>query len=451
MGRLVVALVVLGSAAPIIAYWAMFGRVATVTPAEAKHHLRRPDSGASLVDVRPEEEFAAGHIDGALSWPLPEILAVRGADELPAWCRGRSLLLLCRVGLDSRLAARHLQHRDVPRVCRVRGGIQEWIRSAAIEQPPRPPPTDGRIREWLEQAPAPEGAAFDRWRVGLDQVVELPFRRSPIAEQVAAVVAYFVLKPIYMLLALVWAARLWNRRSGDLVALRWGMLFFFLGEAACAVNYFGYRETSYLWDYLHGQGMLLSFAFVTYAVLDGFDRRVLGLSALERRCAALPLCGACVKFGQQSCGLRRMFHLIIPALMVVALMLPTADWQDTSYNTLIFGSVYNYAHLRVQQQYENVVCAVAALVLLGASLLALVQQPGHTFGLAKATFAGGVGALGFGMFRLLLGAAFDQNRVWFLFWEETTELVFIVGVGVVLGIFRRSLVDRVESAVGREA
>jgi rhodanese-related sulfurtransferase len=45
-----------------------------------------------LVDVRPEEEFASGHIDGARSIPIDEL--ERRIDELPAeieviaYCRG---------------------------------------------------------------------------------------------------------------------------------------------------------------------------------------------------------------------------------------------------------------------------------------------------------------------------------------------------------------------------
>ena len=54
------------------------------------------------------------------------------------------------------------------------------------------------------------------------------------------------------------------------------------------------------------------------------------------------------------------FFVLTPALLVLALMLPTADWQDNSYNTLVFGSVYNYAHLRVHQQFENWYCAAAS-------------------------------------------------------------------------------------------
>jgi hypothetical protein len=67
--------------------------------------------------------------------------------------------------------------------------------------------------------------------------------------------------------------------------------------------------------------MLLCFGFVTYAALEGFDRRILHLSDPQRRCAALGLCGACIKYAPVPCGLAQTFHLILPALLVVAWML----------------------------------------------------------------------------------------------------------------------------------
>jgi phage-related protein len=58
---------------------------------------------------------------------------------------------------------------------------------------------------------------------------------------------------------------------------------------------------------------------------------------------------------------------------------------------------------------------------------------------AKIALAGGVGALGFGMFRMILGGAYDQHRVWYLVWEEGMEFLFILGILGVLMIFRRGL------------
>ena len=53
--------------------------------------------------------------------------------------------------------------------------------------------------------------------------------------------AFFVVKPVYTLLALLIVVLLWKQSASDLAALRWGMLFFFLGENACAANYLLFR------------------------------------------------------------------------------------------------------------------------------------------------------------------------------------------------------------------
>ncbi len=60
---------------------------------DAKEIFRRVKSGeAVLIDVRPEEEFRAGHLPGAISMPLPQ-LKKRLKDlpkrrEIIAYCRG---------------------------------------------------------------------------------------------------------------------------------------------------------------------------------------------------------------------------------------------------------------------------------------------------------------------------------------------------------------------------
>jgi hypothetical protein len=223
--------------------------------------------------------------------------------------------------------------------------------------------------------------------------------------------------------------------------LRWGMIFFFLGENACAVNYFVFRESSYLAEYLHSFGMALSFGFTAYALLEGIDRRLIFFSDVRQRCAALALCGNCAKHAEVPCGLKRMFYVLIPALMVLAGMLPTADWRNTAYNTAVFGRLYNYAHLWIYQVFENWCCAAAACAMLGGSLLILLVKKKNAVAWAKIAFAAGVGPLGFGMLRMILGAAYDQNRVWFLCWEEATEWLFIAGICCVLWIFRESLLS----------
>jgi rhodanese-related sulfurtransferase len=66
-----------------------------VTRDELLHRVRSGD--ATLIDVRPAEEYAAGHIPGAVSIPLEELaerLAELPADqEIVAYCRGAYCVL----------------------------------------------------------------------------------------------------------------------------------------------------------------------------------------------------------------------------------------------------------------------------------------------------------------------------------------------------------------------
>jgi len=434
---LTVAIVVLLGVIPPALYWLALGRLPTVTAPEAKRMLEEQTEPTALVDVRSKAAYEAGHLRGAESWPWGEIRKIERADQAPPALRDRRLLLICDVGWASGVAVAHLNHTGAASAANVRGGVQEWIRSVE----------------------SVAGGPRDQWQVG-GEVTTLPFRHAPPHEQMAAVLAFFIFKPIYTILAALVAALLWNKRALDLVALRWAMIFFFLGENACAANYLVFGETSYLLEYLHSLGMLLCFGAASLAVLEGFDARVLGLSDPQRRCAALPLCTECVKYTDTPCRLRRMFYVVIPACAVLAMMLPMADWQDTSYNTLIAGRVYNYAHLRIYQVLENWYCPAAAVTLFAASLSMLALKRTGAIAAAKIAFAAGLGPLGFGALRMLLGCAYDQNRVWYLFWEETTELLFIFACCLTLWIFRHRLapeltavdrlLDEIKPPVGQE-
>jgi rhodanese-related sulfurtransferase len=94
--------------------------VEAVTRDELVARLRKGD--LVLVDVRPEEEFDAGHIDGAVSIPIDE-LAERLAElpedaELVAYCRGP----FCAYAHE---AVRRLRAAGRP-ARRLEGGWPEW-------------------------------------------------------------------------------------------------------------------------------------------------------------------------------------------------------------------------------------------------------------------------------------------------------------------------------------
>lgn len=99
-----------------------------LSPTELEGRLRRGD--VVVLDVRPELEYRAGHIPGAISAPLPELDTVvkilpRRA-EVVAYCRGP----YCVYADD---AVRVLRERGV-KARRLVGGFPEWRRAGrAVE------------------------------------------------------------------------------------------------------------------------------------------------------------------------------------------------------------------------------------------------------------------------------------------------------------------------------
>ena len=150
--------------------------------------------------------------------------------------------------------------------------------------------------------------------------------------------------------------------AADLVALRWALIFFFIGENFCAANYIFYTDRSYLFEYLHSLGMVLCSAFATYAIIEGMDLRFMKFSDPQARCAALGLCHRCIKHADAPCGLQRTFMLIILALMAVSFMPFCAPLAAVSYNTKIFGTFYNYSDPIIYQMYQTRFCPGVASV-----------------------------------------------------------------------------------------
>lgn len=92
-------------------------------PVPMEEVARRLRAGeAVLVDVRPAEEFAAGHIAGALSVPLPELQhrlrELPRHKEIVAYCRGP----YCVMAAD----AVNLLRRRGFRAVRLDAGVLEW-------------------------------------------------------------------------------------------------------------------------------------------------------------------------------------------------------------------------------------------------------------------------------------------------------------------------------------
>ena len=104
--------------------------VEAISRNELRKRLRGSD--VVLVDVRPPEEFGAGHIEGALSIPLDELaerLAELPADsEIVAYCRGEFCAYAHEAVRTLRAAGRRARRLD--------GGWPEWRLAERAEAKP---------------------------------------------------------------------------------------------------------------------------------------------------------------------------------------------------------------------------------------------------------------------------------------------------------------------------
>ncbi len=110
----------------------LFGGVPTYTaigPGEAAA-LMETEENALILDVRTPEEFASGHIPGALCLPNEEIQSL---DTGELFERDRLLLVYCRSGRRSKEAAKKLAADGYTRVYEF-GGILDWPGEIVTEE-----------------------------------------------------------------------------------------------------------------------------------------------------------------------------------------------------------------------------------------------------------------------------------------------------------------------------
>ena len=90
----------------------------------------RMDAGEDLilVDVRSEDEYRNGHIDGAVSIPLNEI-GYRYLELDPA----KPIVVYCQVGARSQVACSILGRLGFPDVLNMVGGLTRWNYGLVIE------------------------------------------------------------------------------------------------------------------------------------------------------------------------------------------------------------------------------------------------------------------------------------------------------------------------------
>lgn len=95
-------------------------------PVRAKELLKRAKSGlVTVIDVRPPEEFAAGHVAGAINVPIKELESfakkLDSEKEIVAYCRGA----YCLMSFD---AVERLRKKGF-KAWRLEDGFPEWKRA----------------------------------------------------------------------------------------------------------------------------------------------------------------------------------------------------------------------------------------------------------------------------------------------------------------------------------
>lgn len=253
----------------------------------------------------------------------------------------------------------------------------------------------------------------------------LPSRSLSLLEQQAQALAGLAVKPLYMMLSLLVILALIGQKWTAILALQWGQIAFLAGEVFCAINFYVYRHESVLSEYLHSYGMAVAFAFTAFAVLEGLGMRI----------------GNRIRSWIQD-EARAWMKFILPMLVVLCFIPILTTIQPESYAVTIFRFPYSYTRLDVYQFYERRILPVLALIAFVGAYLLLMRR-GATFSFSiKMLVCAGIGALGFSFFRVALNAMFADALVWFEFWEEATELMFVGAVAFVLWRYRKILLER---------
>ncbi|MCX4512038.1 MULTISPECIES: rhodanese-like domain-containing protein [Streptomyces] len=77
-----------------------------------------------VLDVREDDEWAAGHVEGALHIPMSDFVA-RFGEVTEAVAEGRRAYVMCRVGGRSAQVTQYLVQQGIDAV-NIDGGMQAW-------------------------------------------------------------------------------------------------------------------------------------------------------------------------------------------------------------------------------------------------------------------------------------------------------------------------------------
>ena len=104
--------------------WPLISRPAgnSANPAQATQLINRED--AQVIDVREVDEYAAGHLPDAKSFPLSKLAERIG--ELESF-KDKPLIVCCASGMRSGKACGELKKAGFLRLYNLAGGVDAWV------------------------------------------------------------------------------------------------------------------------------------------------------------------------------------------------------------------------------------------------------------------------------------------------------------------------------------
>ena len=99
------------------------GAIKTFTPGELRDLLRQNDGAFVLADVREANEWAGGHIPGAVHVPLSRFAAA--VAKLP---KDKKIVFYCQSGMRSKSALNQAKTMGLSADGHLGGGISAWRR-----------------------------------------------------------------------------------------------------------------------------------------------------------------------------------------------------------------------------------------------------------------------------------------------------------------------------------
>jgi rhodanese-related sulfurtransferase len=385
--------------------------VGTIDARPARELMRRGGAGAPvLLDTRDADAFKEGHIPGSVSLALDQIDGYL-AHTRPS--KNRPVIAVCYSGHASQVVAAIAAAHGYERAYSLAGGIERW-----------------RELGFQVERGAPEARKPGPLRP--------PVVRGSWFEQLAETISGLVVKPIYMLFSLLIILALRGRKARDLTLIRQGMIAFLVGESICALNFLFTAGASETLELLHGAGMVVMGALVTWGLYLLLDERVLRFADPEARCMLQRFCGRCWKRDPVSCGLQRLFLLLAPALALVALMPLSTPLRPLHIILPVFDSDVVW-HKSVTILLIELRLYPALAVLHFAWTTRRLAGDKTAILKAQSPFFWGFGFLSFALMRYFLFAAYRAMPIWADFWEEITEFIAVAAVGLLLWVFRRQL------------